>query len=191
MIVDATKMPGLDKISETGSGTIEEESPLEPTVEEPAGVATEADLTILEQDYEDEFSATMALKAELTQAAERLVQDMELDDTDGDDIEMDDDATAAMSLDSLSDYDVENRAAADIDKQVSTHEDLEELKSEIIADEDTVKMPTDQQTITHKDLEELKLEFFGDEETVEMPLAEDEKTRQMPKRDAKLNKKAG
>jgi hypothetical protein len=71
---------------------------------------------------------------------------------------MDDDATAAMSLASLSGCDVENRANADNDDQASTLDELEELT----------------------------LEAFADEETVEMPsVDDDDKTRKMPRRDAK------
>ena len=163
VVLDATKMPGLDSATETGLEADALESGLEPTVEEPRIGATETDLTILEQDYEDELSATMALKSELTQAAERLVQDMEFgdDDGDGDDDSVDRDLTAAMSLGSLSDHDVvANPADADNDDNAAT-------------------------------IEELTLEFLGDEETVEMPKVDEDKTRKMPKRGIKLDKKAG
>ena len=160
VILDATKMPQPDDKTQPNPEAIEQDEMPESTVEQPRDIVTDIDLTILEQDYEDEFSATQVLQLELTQAAQKLVQDMDLDMSDAAEISMDEDATAEMSLASLSDDDVKHGLDAGND-------------SDAVA------------------LEELTLGMFGEEETVEIPKVDEDKTRKMPRRDVKMNKKAG
>lgn len=157
---DATKMPQPDVETKPNPEAIEQDEMLDLTVEQPRDVVRDIDLTILEQDYEEEYSATQALKMELTQAAEKLAHEMDLDTSEEDEISMDEDATVAMSLASLSDDDVRNGLEAGNDANAVTGE-------------------------------ELTLGIFDEEETVEMPTVDDEKTRKMPRRELKLNKKAG
>ena len=169
VILDATKMPQPEDVTQSNLAAIEMDSQTDTVaaIEEDDEVTAEStiDLTILEQDYEDELSATQALKMDVTQAAMMLSAAMEgeEDAAASGDASFDDDATAAMSMATLSDHDIENHAAAE----------------------------NDDQAITHQDLEELKLEIFGVEETVEMQTVDEDKTRVMPRRGAKLNKKAG
>ena len=169
VILDATKMPRPEDVTQSDLEAIEMDSPTDAvaTIEE-FGDLTESsklDLTILEQDYEDEHSATQSLDIEVTQAALLLSAAMEgaEDTATSTAINIDEDSTAAMSMGTLSDHDFENHAAA-------MNDDL---------------------TITHQDLGELKLEIFGEEETVEMPAVDEDKTRKMPAKGSKLNKKAG
>ncbi len=169
VILDATKMPRLEDVTQSDLEAIEMDSPTDTmaTIEEFADLteSSKLDLTILEQDYEDELSATEAINIVTTQATLMLAAAMERDEDPAatNAASIDEDSTTAMSMGTLSDHDLENHAAAEND-------DL---------------------TITHQDLRELKLEIFGEEETVEMPAVDEDKTRKMPTKGAKLNKKAG
>lgn len=175
VVLDATKMPRADDISHSSIDAIEMDSMTDtvPGIEEDDHLTAGStlDLTILEQDYEDELSATQALKMDVTQAAMMLTAELEKAEEENlesaDDVGFDDDATAAMSLAEMTDFDVKDHFDADND-------------GEIILDDD----------VSFDD--ELTIQLSNDEETVEMPIVDDDdKTRKMPARSVKLKKKAG
>lgn len=87
---------------------------------------------MLEQDYEDELSATMALNVELTQAAAELASVAGPDSDDSDDVCYDEDATAAMSLASVTEM--------EFDDTVDGNAANDEL--ELGLDEATIEMPS-------------------------------------------------
>ncbi len=87
---------------------------------------------ILEKDYEDELSATMALNAELTQAAEQLAAAAGPDSDDHDDVSDNEEATAAMSLASVTELEFEGSVDGD-----AANDELE-----LALDEPTVEMPS-------------------------------------------------
>ena len=172
VILDATKMPRPEDITQPNLDAIEMDSQTDTlaAVEEDdkLTVGSALDLTILEQDYEDEFSATQALNMDATQAALMLAGAMEADKNRAasDDASSDDDATVAMSLAKVTDFDVTTHLEADNDEVIMLDEEL-----------------------SFND--ELTVHLSNDEETVEMVTLDDDKTRKLPAKDAKLKKKAG
>ena len=167
VIMDATKMPRPDDVTQSNLEAIETDSATDAvaTIEDDVELAAgpDLDLTILEQDYENEMTVTRALKIEITQAAKILAEEMEVED---DSASVDDDATAAMSLAEVTDFDVKTHLEADSDEV-------------IILDED----------VSFDD--EMTIHLSNDEETIEMPAVDEDKTRKMPSRRANLDKKAG
>jgi hypothetical protein len=168
VILDATKMPQPEDITDSALEAIEMDSQTDTVatiqLDDELTANSTIDLTILEQDYEDELSATQSLHMDVTQAALMMSAEMAsgVDAATSDDDSADDD-TAAMILNDITLEDGENHDAAE----------------------------NDDMAITQKDMEAMKLELFADDETVEMPMSDDEKTRQMPANRAKLKKKAG
>ena len=172
VILDATKMPRPDDVTQSDLEAIMMDSPTGTvaTIEEDdePTVGSTLDLTILEQDYEDERTATQALKMDVTQAALILSAEMTIDEdlAASDDASYDDDSTASMSLAGVTDFDVKTHVEADTDQV-------------LILDDD----------VSFDD--ELTIHLSNDEETVEMPAIDKDKTRKMPTKRAKLKKKAG
>ena len=172
VILDATKMPRPDEVTHSNLEDIEMNSPTDTVaaVEDDNEVTAEStiDLTILEQDYENEMTATQAVNMDVMQAAMILASEtgVEKGPAENDNVGFDDDATAAMSLAEVTDFGVKTHLDGDSDEV-------------IILDED----------VSFDD--ELTIHLSNDDETVEMPTVDDDKTRKMPSRRAKLDKKAG
>jgi hypothetical protein len=77
MIVDATRQPlADDEDTEKDLHAIEVEPAGGDTMEDPFTLSREIDYKILEQDYEEELTATQALAKELVNAARELVEDL-------------------------------------------------------------------------------------------------------------------
>ncbi len=76
VIVDATKMPQTEDVTMLDLEAIPVEGGDETLVTGDYTVSSEVDYTVLEQDYEDEFSATQALNNEIARAAEEIATDM-------------------------------------------------------------------------------------------------------------------
>lgn len=83
VIVDATKMPQPGDVTERDLKAIEVRPDDETMISDGYTINREADLDyeILEQDYEDELTATQALNSEIARAAAALTEQMEEDDT--------------------------------------------------------------------------------------------------------------
>ena len=82
VIVDATKMPDTDEATVRDLAAIPVEGGDETLVTDDYTVSSEVDYTVLEQDYEDEFSATQALNNEIARAAAEIDESIgELNDT--------------------------------------------------------------------------------------------------------------
>ena len=86
VIVDATKMPIPDEVTAKDLEAIQIESNDETLITDDYTVSQEVDYKILEQDYEDEMTATQKLNSEIAKAAEELASRMD-DDLDGGDTE--------------------------------------------------------------------------------------------------------
>jgi hypothetical protein len=172
VILDATKMPRPDDVTQSNLEAIEMNTPTDTVaaIEADDEVTAEStiDLTILEQDYENEMTAIQAVNKDITEAAMILAGETGVEEgpAASGDLNFDDDETAAMSLAEVSDFDVKTHMGADTDEV-------------IILDED----------VSFDD--EFTMQLSNDEETVEMPTVDDEKTRKMPAKGAKLKKKAG
>jgi len=82
VIVDATKMPDTEDVTQIDLEAIAVEGGDETLVSGDYTVSTEVDYTVLEQDYQDEFTATQALNNEIARAAEEIALSIgELNDT--------------------------------------------------------------------------------------------------------------
>jgi len=86
VIVDATKMPIPDEVTEKDLEAIHIDSDDGPLISDDYTVSHDVDYKILEQDYEDELTATQALNVEIAKAAEELASRMD-GDVDGADTE--------------------------------------------------------------------------------------------------------
>lgn len=100
VIMDATKMPQPEDAAEFDLKAVEVDSGDETMVSDSGGytLSEEFDYKIVEQDYEDELTATQLLNKEIADAALKL--------SDDDAGEPDSDETSAMPLASVTDLDV-------------------------------------------------------------------------------------
>ena len=109
-------------------------------------VSHEVDYNILEQDYEDEFTATQVLNQEILRAAAALEEQLDANKAG----ESDDDDTSKMRLVSVTDLDATVNASNDGDDEISDHEDTginEELTANMLETEGTIEMVSDEVTI--------------------------------------------
>lgn len=77
VIVDATKMPQLEDATEYDLRAVEVDPIDESMLTDAYTINDEADFRILEQDYEDEMTATQALNEEITRAAAELAESLD------------------------------------------------------------------------------------------------------------------
>lgn len=94
VIVDATKMPSPEDVTERDLAAIQVDDGDETLITDDYTVSQEIDYKVLEQDYEDELTATQALNAEIQKAAEDLAE------------RLDDNKTAEMPLATVHELDV-------------------------------------------------------------------------------------
>jgi len=140
-VFDATKMPHPDDVTERDLEAIQVDTDDETLITGDYTVSQEADYKILEQDYEDEMTATQALNAEIQKAAEDLA--VRMDDQPGD-------ATTEMPLATVHELDVTAQMPAKDEQEISDEDDT--------GINPTVSMDADGDTVEMRD-----------ENTVEMP----------------------
>ena len=167
VIVDATKMPHPDDVTQRDLEAIEVPTGDETLITDDYTVSQEVDYKILEQDYEDEMTATQALNVEIMRAAEELASRM--DETEGEE------DTSEMSLASVT--------ALDVTAQLSAkNDDVGDLDDTGINEAvKTVNMDGEEKTI-EMDSNEKTVEMDANEKTVEMPA--DDNTVEMPAKKA-------
>jgi FimV-like protein len=112
VIMDATKMPQPDDVTERDLKAIAVDDEDETLIADSYTVSKEVDFDILEQDYEDEMTATQALNAEISKAAAELAERMEYIDES--------DATAAMPMASVTELDITAQLPAQNDDSAAT-----------------------------------------------------------------------
>ena len=144
VIVDATKMPDPEDVTERDLEAIAVDDEDETLITGDYTVSQEVDYKILELDYEDEMTATQALNAEIQKAAEDLAIRM-------DDDEPVEDETAQMPLATVHELDVTAQLPRD------------DSAAAISDDDDTGVNPTVNMDVDDKTVE------MTDEGTVEMP----------------------
>ncbi len=76
VIVDATKMPQPEDVTQHDLKAVEVDQSGETTITDSYTIDQEIDYDILEQDYEDELTATQALNQEIARAAAELTEDL-------------------------------------------------------------------------------------------------------------------
>lgn len=137
VIIDATKMPRHDDVTERDFRAIEVAADDETQVMQNYTINEQVDFKILEQDYEDEMTATQALNQEIVRAALDLTERMEID-ADG----SISDETAALPLAMITDLDLTAQMSAQNDELSDDDTGVnEELTVKMEADDETVEMP--------------------------------------------------
>jgi len=140
VIVDATKMPQHDDVTERDLKAVEVATDDETQVVQSYTINKQVDYQVLEQDYEDEMTATQALNHEIARAAAELTDRMEIevDGSTGDE-------TTALPLASVTELDVTAQMPAQND-ELSDDDDTgvnEVLTVNMEPDDETVEMPAE------------------------------------------------
>ena len=142
VIVDATKMPQPEDVTGRDLEAIQIDAGDETLITDDYTLSQEVDYKIVEQDYEDEMTATQALNAEIQKAAEEIAVRMD-DEVAGDE-------TAEMPLATVHELDVTAQLPGRDDEELGD-------------DDDTGVNPTVNMEAEDKTVE------MGDDKTVEMP----------------------
>lgn len=151
VIVDATKMPDPDEVTQRDIEAVAIDTSDETLITGDYTLSSEVDYNILEQDYEDELTATQALNEEINRAAAELAERM------AEDSETDADDTAAMSRASITAIDMTAQLPANDDPDAS--DDDTQKTAVLNTEEPTVDLNAEEQTV----------EMQADDDTVEMP----------------------
>ena len=150
VIMDATKMPHPEDVTErdlmavpvgTDDGTL---------ISDNYTISKEVDYDILEQDYEDEMTATQALNEEIARAAAELVKELKQDP--------DDEMTSELSLASVTELDVTAQLPQQDDQTAEMKRRVDPNDTAAV----TVNMSTDDETT--------EMHVANDDETVEMDI---------------------
>ncbi|MDH4125884.1 MAG: hypothetical protein OEW64_08755 [Gammaproteobacteria bacterium] len=137
VIIDATKMPMPEDVTHKDLAAVPLDTSDETLITDDYTVSHEVDYKVLEQDYEDEFTATQALNNEIARAAAELAAHMDQFD--------DEDNTAEMSMASVAALDVTAQLPANDDSSISDLDDTginEAVTVDMRIDDVTVEMPT-------------------------------------------------
>jgi hypothetical protein len=145
VIVDATQMPIPEDVTERDLKAVPVDVNDATLISDDYTVSKEPDFDILEQDYEDEMTATQALNQEIAKAALELADHMDLPAEAGFD-----DVTSEMPLASVTELDV--TAQLPIDHTDASDTDatsmLQEQTAEFAIDDQTVEMPANDADVT-------------------------------------------
>jgi len=114
VVVDATKMPNPGDVAEHDLEAIAVDTDDEMLITSDYTLSQDVDYNVLEQDYEDEMTASRSCNAELQKAAEELAARMA--DEAGD-------ATAGMPLATVHEFDVITQMPANNEQAVSDDEE--------------------------------------------------------------------
>ncbi len=136
VIVDATKMPMPEDVTQRDLAAIPLETGDDTLITGDYTLSHELDYKVLEQDYEDEFTATHALNNEITRAAAELAARMDEFDVA--------DNTSEMSMASMTALDITAQLPANNDDDISDLDDTginESITVDMRTDDNTVEMP--------------------------------------------------
>jgi hypothetical protein len=143
VIVDATKMPVPEEVTERDLMAVVVDNGDETLISGDYTISKEVDYDIVEQDYEDELTATQALNMEIERAAAEIAERMENDEAAGDSGDM----TSELPLATVTALDVTANLPAGNDDEVGEYDDSgdtgpdAEITKEMLADDKTVEMP--------------------------------------------------
>ena len=139
VIVDATKMPRSEDVTERDFRAVEIATDDETQLAQNYTISKQVDYQVLEQDYEDEMTATQALNVEISRAAAELTENMKGDSDEGDG------ETTALPLASVTELDITAQMPAQND-EISDLDDTginEAITVNTVADDETVEMPVE------------------------------------------------
>ncbi len=151
VIVDATKMPQPEDVTERDLMAIPVGVSDETLISDNYTISKEVDYNVLEQDYEDELTATQALNEEISRAAAELSST--LDET------VSDDETSALPLATVTELDVTAQMRAQNDETAEMEPALDPNDTAAV----TVNLPTDDETA--------EMPVANDDETAEMEIS--------------------
>ena len=137
VIIDATKIPRPEEVTERDLMAVVVDSNDETLISDDYTVSKEVDYDIVEQDYEDEFTATQALNIEIERAAAEIAERMETEEGSGD-------VTSEKPLATVTELDVTANLPAGNDDEIGDIDDTginQELTEEMVAVEKTAEMP--------------------------------------------------
>jgi hypothetical protein len=151
VIVDATEIHQPEAVTERDLKAVVVDADNETMITDSYTIKREVDFHILEQDYEDEMTATQALNEEITRAAAELASQVE-DDEDA----APGDETAVLKLATVTELDVTSHLPI---QQDTIGDDEDTGINEVL----TENMPVEENTVAMPAAE-------NDEKTVEMPI---------------------
>ena len=140
VIIDATKMPVPEEVTERDLKAVVVDDGGETLISGDYTISKEVDYDIVEQDYEDELTATQALNMEIERAAADIAIPMEKDEES----DRSNDLTTELPLASVTAIDVTANLPAGNDDGIGDDDDTGlniELTEEMVADDKTVEMP--------------------------------------------------
>lgn len=185
MIVDATKQPlGEDEFTamDLQAVRVDDGSPVEEFGKQT--LASDADIAALEQDYQDEFTQTMALNEEIARAAEELALRMDGDDTAEVTSRLEEVADPAMTATVQAPVEAENDILSDDEMtEIAGLDDLSDLDDTGVNPAITAKVPVAGNDVTVEmpasaaNEPTVEMAKPGNDATVEMSLEEDDETK--------------
>ena len=140
VIIDATKMPVPEEVTERDLKAVVVDDGDATLISDDYTISKEIDYDIVEQDYEDELTATQALNMEIEKAAADISIRMEEDEESDRSNEL----TTELPLASVTAIDVTANLPAGNDDGIAADDDTGlniELTEEMVADDKTVEMP--------------------------------------------------
>ena len=152
MVVDATKMPDPAEVTERDLMAVSIDDTGQTRINDDYTIVDEVAQDILEQDYEDELSATQLLHAEIDKVASELAETIgENDPTEVASLDEDDDDNAGKIVGSADDTSIEMQLTnlseldltATLEAQNDDVGDDLDVTANIEADDKTVEMPRD------------------------------------------------
>ena len=148
VVVDATKMPQPEEVTQRDLQAVEVEPIDDGTPTDAYTINSEADFEILEQDYEDELTATQALNAEIQRAAEELAHDTA--NTTYDDYDITSEVTAATPLASVTELDVTAQLPSGSDEDETGIHEAATIEIPLAENDETAEMEVDDDTVDTK-----------------------------------------
>jgi hypothetical protein len=142
VIVDATKIPRPEDVTERDLKAVEIPRDDETLIAENYTISKEVDYTVIEQDYEDEMTATQTLNAEIARAASELAERMESSS--------DDNETTALPLATVTELDITAQMPGQND-DISDLDDTgvnEAITVNTAADDETVEIPAESSKVS-------------------------------------------
>lgn len=184
VIVDATKMPDPADATERDFRAVELDETSDGDKTDSYTINQETDYKILEQDYEDELTATQALNKEIERAAAELASRLENADKTANETAEDEEATTEMQFANVTELDVTANVRAGNDDQNDTGD-----KGNTAADatDDNTSI-TARLTVDDKTVE---MQPAATDKTVEIVSQDGESTVEMEIESGRINTKSG
>ena len=176
VIVDATKMPSPEDVTEKDLQAVVVDTGNETLVSDDYTLSRDVDYDILEQDYEDELTATQALNREIEKAAAELAKPLdETDDVGG---------STSVQLASVTELDLTANLPSQNDDSGATTVN-EAITAKMRTEEKTVEMPARSSDKT------VEIVAGGGDATIEIVAGDGDSTVEMEVESGKVNTKSG